>query len=314
MKTVIFSTVLAVVALLLLAADWIAASVAARHPPNGRFLDMSQGRLHLVDRAASVASKGTVLFLHGASSNHADLIGTLGPMLNGQYRLLAPDRPGLGWSERMDGSAMASPHVQADLVIDMLQRLDSGPVVLVAHSLAGGMALDMALKRPDLIKGVVLLGAVTHPWPGGISWYYHPAANPLVGGLFNRAIAIPAGYATLDQAIAGVFAPAEVPAGYLDMAKTRLLFRPASFRANAEDVNALLAVVTANAPRYGALQMPVVAFHGSGDTVTFASLHSEPMARIAPKGRFIPLPGVGHMPHHAAGPQIAAIIEELATN
>jgi pimeloyl-ACP methyl ester carboxylesterase len=311
-KAVVSAVLLAAVILLLLAGEWIAASVAARHPPNGRFLEMAQGRLHLVDRAASGAQKGTVLFLHGASSNHADLVETLGPMLNGQYRLIAPDRPGMGWSERLGGPEIASPHAQADLVIDMLQRLESGPVVLVAHSLAGGLALDMALKRPDLVKGVVLLGAVTHPWPGGIAWYYHPAANPWAGWLFNRAIAIPAGYATLGQAITGVFAPSAVPAGYLDMARTRLLFRPASFRANAEDVGALLAAVTTNAPRYGDLQMPVVAFHGTDDTVTFASIHSERLARAAPKGRFIPLPGVGHMPHHAAGLQIAAIIRELA--
>jgi pimeloyl-ACP methyl ester carboxylesterase len=172
--------------------------------------------------------------------------------------------------------------------------------------------MDMALKRPDLVKGVVLLGAVTHPWPGGVSWYYAPSVHPWLGGAFIRLVTIPFGYALLDNAMASVFAPSPEPAGYLDMAKVRLIFRVDSFRANAQDVTALQDAVVRLSPRYGELKMPVVAFHGTADTVSSAVLHSQPIPKAAPKGRYVPLEGVGHMPHYAAPEKIVAVIDELA--
>ena len=312
MWSYITAAILAIIALLLLASEWISAHVAQRHPPSGLFMPFEGARLHVVDRPARERQEGTVLFMHGASSNHADLLETLGPPLRDRFRLIAPDRPGAGWSDRIGGSAIASPHAQADVMIQLIERLETGPVVLVAHSLAGALSLDMALKRPDLIQGVVLLGAVTHPWPGGISWYYSPSLSPWFGGAFMRLVTIPFGYAMLERAIEGVFAPSSTPDGYLDMAKTRLIFRPDSFRANAQDVSALLDAVKLNAPRYGELSMPIVAFHGTADTVTFASLHSEPLPKVARRARYVPLPGVGHMPHHAVPEKIVAVIDEMA--
>jgi pimeloyl-ACP methyl ester carboxylesterase len=308
---ILTALIAALVAGLLLASQWISAKVEKAYPPTGLFMPFGQGRIHVVDVPAKEGEQGAVLLLHGASSHHADLLGTLGPHLSDRYRVIAPDRPGLGWSDRIGGRASAAPQVQADLMLQLVERLETGPVTIIAHSLAGAMALDMALKRPDKIKGVVLLGAVTHPWPGGIAWHYHPASWNWSAEAFNRLVAIPVGWLTLDSTMREVFAPAPEPDGYLDAAKIGLLFRPASFRANAEDVQALYGAVSALQPRYGELVQPVIAFHGTGDTVTWASIHSEPLARAAPKGRYVPLPGVGHMPHHSAPERIAAAVDEV---
>jgi pimeloyl-ACP methyl ester carboxylesterase len=296
---------------LLLTSQWIATKVEREFPPSGLFMPFGGGRLHVVDRPAREGEQGSVLLLHGASSLHADLLATLGPHLSDRYRLIAPDRPGLGWSDRIGGRSVARPEAQADLMIQLIERLETGPVTIIAHSLAGALALDMALKRPDKVKGVVLLGAVTHPWPGGIAWHYHPASWRWSAEAFNRLVAIPFGWLMLDSATREVFAPAPEPEGYLRQAKIPLLFRPAAFRANAEDVQELYRAVTELQPRYRDLTQPIVAFHGLGDTVTWASIHSEPLARTAPRARYVPLPGVGHMPHHAVPERIAAAVDEI---
>jgi pimeloyl-ACP methyl ester carboxylesterase len=96
------------------------------------------------------------------------------------------------------------------------------------------------------------------------------------------------------------------------MAQIRLLLRPEAFRANAEDVAALHGAVSEMASRYGELKPPLVAFHGLPDQVTYASIHSEPLPGLAPAARFVPLAGVGHMPHHAIADEIAAVIAEMA--
>jgi pimeloyl-ACP methyl ester carboxylesterase len=296
---------------LILRSEWIAAEVARAYPPRGAFLDLPGGRLHYRERAPVGDNRGTVVMVHGASSNHADLLATLGPELS-RYRLIALDRPGHGWSERLDGSAMADPGRQAAVLMQALDKIAPETVVLVAHSLAGALATRIALDRPDRLRGLVLLGGVTHPWPGGIAWYHHIAVLPVIGPLLTRLVALPVANIQLDAGAKSVFAPREATPGYVETAEIRLLLRPATFRANSEDIAATHAFVTAQAPRYGDLKVPVIAITGDSDSVVSPTIHSATIARQAPQGRFVLLPGTGHMPHHAAPEIVVQAIDELA--
>ncbi|WP_439497985.1 alpha/beta fold hydrolase [Bosea sp. (in: a-proteobacteria)] len=300
-----------VVAGLLARTAWLSAEAARLHPPKGTFLALPGGRLHYVERKPSGEMRGTVVLVHGASSNHADLLAMLGPELS-HYRVIALDRPGHGWSDRMEGRAMADPARQAAVLMQALDRIAPERFVLVAHSLAGGLSARIALDRPERLQGLVLLGGVTHPWPGGIAWYYHAASWPVVGPLFTWLIGVPASDAFLRYGVESVFAPKPVTPGYVETGEVRLLLRPATFQANAQDVAATLAFVSAQAPRYGELAVPVVAITGDSDAIVSPVIHSASIAREAPQGRFVLLPGVGHMPHHAAPEIVVAAIDQLA--
>jgi pimeloyl-ACP methyl ester carboxylesterase len=294
------------------ASGLLAAAAEAGSPPAGRFVPVRGGRLHCVDTAPDDAGKPVVVLLHGASSHHADLLNLLAPRLGPAVRILAFDRPGHGWSDRLGGREMASPARQADAVLEALSALDVRRAVVVAHSLAGAMAARMALEQPDRVSGLVLLGAVTHPWPGrAITWYYHPAAHPLIGPAFVRTVLIPVGSAILERSIAGVFAPQPMPADYPAEARLRMALRPAVFEANAQDVAGIYDFVAAQAPRYAKLAMPVTAIAGEDDGVVWTHIHSHGITREARHGRLLVLPGVGHMPHHAAPDLVAAEISRL---
>jgi pimeloyl-ACP methyl ester carboxylesterase len=207
---------------------------------------------------------------------------------------------------------MADPGRQAQAVLAALDAIGVGRVVLVAHSLAGAMAARIALDHPERVAGLVLLGAVTHPWPGGkITWYYHPASWPGFGAGFVRTVVTPVGALVLEPSIAGVFAPQAPPADYAERAQIKLALRPSSFLANAQDVRVMYDYVARQAPRYGALAMPVVAIAGDADTVVWTHVHSHGIAGAAKRGRLIELPGVGHMPHHAVPDLIAREILAL---
>ncbi|MGW5670773.1 alpha/beta fold hydrolase [Micromonospora sp. NPDC003776] len=47
----------------------------------------------------------------------------------------------------------------ADLVAEAVRDLDAGPAVVVGHSLGGYVALHLARRHPDLLAGLVLMGA-----------------------------------------------------------------------------------------------------------------------------------------------------------
>jgi pimeloyl-ACP methyl ester carboxylesterase len=294
------------------ASSLLAAAAEAETPPAGHFVAVPGGRLHYADTAPGDSARPAVVLLHGASSHHSDLFHVFAPRLSAQARVLAFDRPGHGWSDRLRGREMASPTHQAQAVLAALDSLGIKRAVIVAHSLAGAMATSMGLQRPDVVIGLVLIGAVTHPWPRAkITWYYHPAAHPLLGPLFVRSVVTPIGSAILERSAVGVFAPQAMPRDYLESARLGLALRPRSFEANAQDVAGLYAHVSEHAPRYPALTMPVTAIAGEDDTIVWTEVHSVAITREVSQGRLFKLPGVGHMPHHAAPGLITAEISRL---
>jgi pimeloyl-ACP methyl ester carboxylesterase len=310
--------VLAGVVLLLAAAaltTWfITQIVEARYPPTGRFVEVGGGRLHLIDAGPTDRPPlGTLLLLHGASASSADPMLAIGRTLAQKYRVIAPDRPGHGWSDRIAGADAASPARQAGIIREMLERLGVERAIVVGHSWSGALATNLALDHSDRVAGLVLLAPVSHPWPGGaISWYYKPATARWLGWLLTRTLAAPAGLLGLDPGIQVVFAPQAAPPRYREDARVPLLLRPAAFQANAEDVAGLHAFVLRQSSRYGAIRAPTVIISGDADTIVWTNLHSRSLSHEIPEAKLMVLPGVGHMPHHAAADLVIREIEALA--
>src|SRR3954462_15319056 len=97
--------------------------IEARYPPRGRFVEIGGRRLHVIEAGPKDrAPLGTVVILHGASGSAAEPFLALGRRLAGHYRVLAIDRPGHGWSDRIAGKAAASPIRQAALIAEALRR------------------------------------------------------------------------------------------------------------------------------------------------------------------------------------------------
>ena len=156
-----------------------AARIAAAYPPTGRFMAVEGGRLHYTERAPVGQDRGTVLLLHGASGNQADVMLALGDRLAALgFRVIAPDRPGHGWSDRPDGEADASPARQAALLREGLRTIGVDHAVVLGHSWSGALAVAFALDQPDFTDGLVLVAPVTRPWTTGVAWYYAWAGDP----------------------------------------------------------------------------------------------------------------------------------------
>jgi len=307
---------------ILLAAHVVAACVATRvlaarieeeNPPGGLFVPVAGGRLHVYDLGPSVSPAGPpILLLHGATSNARDMVVGVGTELARHHRVIAPDRPGHGWSDRPGGRADSSPSRQAALIAEALDRLGAGRVVVVGHSLAGAVATRFVLDHADRTAGLVLLSAVTHPWPGGITWYYRLAALPVIGALFVNTVMTPVGAWGLETAAAGAFPAGEGPADYATATSAALVLRPREFRRNGEDVADLKAHVAAQASRYGEIAVPTAILASEKDDIVSTDIHSRTMARQVAGSRLTVLRGASHQIHHTARTVVLGEIERIA--
>lgn len=290
---------------------WFSRDVERRFPAVGHLVDLGPGRLHVVETAPRAPERGAVALLHGASGNFADPHVALAERLAEQgFRVFAVDRPGHGWSDRLCGRAAASPRLQAASVVRALEALGVGEAVVVAHSLAGVMGLAMALDAPAFTRALVLLAPVSHPWKGGVSWYYTAATLPGLGALFRWLIVPLAGLAVMKRGLVEVFAPNAAPPDYIRRTGLPLVLRPRQFKANAEDFVALCEAARALAPRYREVAAPTAILMGAQDSLVSANIHARSLERDIPGALLRMLPGIGHSPHFAAPETVVAAIIE----
>ena len=73
---------------------------------------------------------------------------------SGEWRVVRPDLRGFGGTAHTEGA-----YRHATDVAELFDDLGLPPAVVVGASMGGGVAIDFALKRPDLVRGLVLVGA-----------------------------------------------------------------------------------------------------------------------------------------------------------
>lgn len=97
-----------------------------------------------------------VLLLHGLAG-HAGEWAQTASWLTERCRVVALDARGHGHSERFP-TDVSRDAVVADAAF-MVERLSLAPVVAVGQSVGGLTALSLAARRPDLVRGLVIVDA-----------------------------------------------------------------------------------------------------------------------------------------------------------
>lgn len=285
-----------------------------RYPPQGDFVEVEGLRIHYVDRPARepVPGRPPLVLIHGASGNVTDSLAALEEVLGDRNRLIAIDRPGHGWSERPEGREAAVPLSQARIIHLALAEMGVEEAVLLGHSMGGAVSLAHAIAYPEATAGLVLLAPVSHPWVGGVAWYYHVSANPLLGPLFNRIVVAPFGGLVAERAAEGAFRPQEPPENYVERTGVARVLRPPNWRANAEDIVDVFNAVVWQQTQYPMLAMPVSVVAGDEDPTVATDIHAMALERQIPDAELTLLEGVGHMVHYAAPDAVRAAVESVA--
>jgi len=270
------------------------ARAEAAYPPQGRIVEVAGHRLH----AVVMGSGPDLVLIHGASGNARDMTFSLAPALARDFRVIVFDRPGLGYSDRINrtGATIAQ---QAGLLSAAAVELGAERPLVLGHSYGGAVALAWAVHHPERISGLVALAAASHPWESGLSTYYRVLSHPVLGPLAIPPLTAFVPDTRVERAVAEVFAPDPVPEGYMDHFGPGLTLRRGSLRANALQRANLLDEIEALHPRYAQIDVPTEILHGTADTTVGLSIHSEPLVRAIPGAVLTRLKGAGHMIQHA---------------
>lgn len=252
------------------------------------------------------ATKPALLFIHGAANDHSVWHLQARYFAHHGWNVLAVDLPGHGRSDGkplasiseysqwviafLDNADIATNPLDADLSSprDRLRRPDEAPrashsrnVALVGHSMGSLIALDTALKLPDRISQLVLMGAAV-PMPVTESLLNAarddtPAANEMIN--------------TWGHGPRARLGASAVPGVSLTASNLRLL-EQADAGVLHNDLSACNAYAR-SAEELGAMKVPTLILVGERDQMTPPKANAA-LVKQLPGARSVVLPDVGH--------------------
>ncbi len=202
-----------------------------------------------------------------------------------EYRAFAPDMPGHGASPLRDIDTMAG---LADLIADFCAARDLNAITLVGHSMGGNIALELALRRPDLVQRLALVDAALEPRQ--MPLYVRPYATSLPGwSLLRLSLAFARHFRPLGRRV-----PPLHGGGWIIPWLRRSTY--ATFN-EPIGMHRLIRNLFANpiGARLGAIRVPTLVITGQFDGLVPPEL-SRRAARAIPGARFAVIPGALHNP------------------
>lgn len=269
-------------------------------PPIERDLTASGVRLRVVEGG----SGAPVVLLHGLFVDHSswdDVIEQLGD----DFRLVAPDLPGFGDSEKPAPSRFPyGVDAFAETIADLYAGLELGRAALVGHALGGAVALTLAARHPELVNRLVLVDSLCYPTRPDIT--RRIVRTPVVGGFVFKQLWGRTAFRTFFRD--AMLSPrAAVPSHRIDryyeifnepMARNSAL---ATLRGTI-DTRSIVAQTSR-------IQTPTLVIWGRADRLYPAGFGQRLAREI--RGAGFELVDAGHCPHEERPREIAAIIRRF---
>lgn len=292
-----------------LATSRIAKEAERAVPASGKFVEFGRHRIHYVEQGRG----RPILFIHGLGGQLRHFSGTIFSQLDGDFRLIALDRPGSGYSAR-PSDFTGSLRDQAELVSGFIETLGLQKPLVVGHSLGGAVALTLALEHPEAISGLVLLSPLTHLEdelrPEFRSLYVR---SPLLRHLLAQTVWVPTSLKYAPQTLAFVFGPQQPTKDYGTEGGGLAGLRPSHIYATSADLVAIERDLGATEARYEEIALPVGVLVGTADRVIDYRLNGQSLAGRIGNLELELVEGLGHMPQFIEPERVAALIRRTAT-
>ncbi|HEX8380071.1 MAG TPA: alpha/beta hydrolase [Allosphingosinicella sp.] len=248
-----------------------------------------------------------VMLVHGTAAWRGFWKDVAAHLAGKGWRVIAVDLPPFGWSEH-DPQARYGRIDQAERLAAVLAAAARRPAVVVGHSFGGGPATELALRRPERLRSLVLvdaaLGNLDAPAEGGGALSVRPIAAAATAATVTNP-------AAMGPLLRSLIERKETAEAWLPVLKQPMR-RRGSTSAYAAWLPSLFATddgaLSRRSQGLRRLAVPLALIWGEADTVT-------PIAqgrRIAALGRarsFATLRGVGHIPHIEAPKAFLAVLD-----
>jgi pimeloyl-ACP methyl ester carboxylesterase len=278
------------------------------NPPAGRFLTIDGCRLHYVEQGEGEP----LVLLHGNGSMIQDFASSgLMELAARRYRVLVFDRPGYGHSDR-PRSRLWTADLQADLIHKGLQRLNIARALVLGHSWGASVAVALALRHPELVRGLVLASGYYYPTPRADAILLSGPAVPVIGDIIRFTIAPLLARLAWPSMLRKIFEPRPVPAKFAGFPREMAL-RPSQLRASAAEAALMLPAAISHSGDYPDLKMPVTIIAGDRDRLIETEQQSARLHRDVVQSDFTRLAGEGHMIQQTATDAVMAAIESVAS-
>ncbi|HEY0134950.1 MAG TPA: alpha/beta fold hydrolase [Nannocystis sp.] len=277
-------------------------------PEASRLVSLSFGRVFLRDHGRHQdPTRPPVLLLHGmlvTSHSFTRLI----PALAGDRRVLAPDLPGCGDSDRPPPVLCAdySPRWQAAALLELLDHLGLARIDLVGHSWGGAIAVCLIDAAPERVRRLVLVDPTLMPMVIPIEGRLAqvPRLGPYVfKNMYRRN--------ELRRYLGRAFSSEHL----VSEADVDLYWDRLARAGGREAAHAMLMqlmqpdTMAAMLPRLRAIAAPTVVVFGERDAIVPHD-HAERITAAIPGATLRWLPGCGHTPAEEQPEALAAVLHE----
>ena len=132
-------------------------------PFESHFLDVSGLRMHYIDEGDKEAP--AIIFLHGVPTWSYTFRNVIPACVKSGYRVVAPDLPGFGLSEKSIDKPLVTLSWLVNMVSEFIGHIQLDQPVLYAHDWGAVIGLLLASQKDDPFSGLILSNGLL-PVPG----------------------------------------------------------------------------------------------------------------------------------------------------
>jgi len=303
LRRIVLGMVLALAALVVIL-NWTWGRLPGEPQRTGRLMRLGNTTVHVVEHPGKDPA---VVFLHGLPGTAQDF-DDVAARLSGRHTI-AFDRPGFGFSS---GGYHSLPE-QVSTIRALIEALGVRHMVLVGHSYGGTLALAYAERRPQDVRGLVLVDAAAGGEHSGafqraqsrfvqvLSW---PVVQPIADATFSQLVRT----ASAKQADTAAFDPDEVDTAHED--------RVLAINMRHDDLDAYAGeqlhaddVIAEVDERLSTVPTTAIVIHGAKDRFVEPE-HGRTIAARLPHARLVLVSG-GHMAPYIHPAVVAGAVQEL---
>jgi len=269
---------------------YISRKIDAALPAQGQWVDVAGGRIHYLTMGPEDAPP--VVMIHGILAQLRHFSYALAERMAVDHRIILIDRP--GWGHSTISGKRPGIGVQADMIAEALGKLGIVKPLVVGHSMGGAVSLALALRHPQVPRGLALIAPYTQPVENVVDTFRSLLIPARLAPMIAWTLSLPIGIRTGTKKAAQAFSPDPVPADFGLKGGGMLALKPASFQSGVFEIAVANAEMQAQAPRYGEIQVPVAILYGHGDYLLDPALHGRKTAAAIPGAKLTEIDG-GHM-------------------